>query len=204
LKELNPYVRVNVTKELNFKNYSLICVTEVYNNMEEVIEWNNLCHENGIGFLLSQNLGATAYAFADFGNEFVIFDEDGEETKQFIVSNVTKGEQGICTVHDDKRHKYQDGDFVIFKELQGMTQLNDQEPRKIVTIDGFNFKIGDTSNFGDYTREGIVENIKLPKKVNFHDLKTSMTNPVASSSSGMLDTPDLRFWGRSDHIHIAL
>jgi hypothetical protein len=62
-----------------------------------------------------------------------------------------------------------------------MTELNASEPRKITTIDGFNFKIGDTSKFNDYTREGIVENIKMPKKVSFHDLKTSMTNPVASS-----------------------
>jgi hypothetical protein len=54
---------------------------------------------------LSQNLGVTAYAFADFGKEFTIVDEDGEETKQFIIANVTKAEEGICTVHDDKVSK---------------------------------------------------------------------------------------------------
>jgi hypothetical protein len=39
----------------------------------------------------------------------------------------------------------------------------------------------DATEFTDYTREGQVENIKVPKKVSYHSLKQSILNPVASS-----------------------
>jgi len=60
------------------------------------------------------------YAFVDYGNH-VIFDADGEQTKQFIISNITKEEKPTVTVHEDKRHSYKDGDYVVFREVQGMT-----------------------------------------------------------------------------------
>lgn len=85
-----------------------------------------------------------------------------------------------------------------------MEQLNSLPPTKIIVIDGFSFKLDlDSSSFGAYTRQGLVENIKVPLKVSFHSLKQSLHNPVASSTSGMLETPDLRCWGRSDQLHVA-
>lgn len=85
-----------------------------------------------------------------------------------------------------------------------MTPLNDLPPTLIEVIDGFSFKVKvDATNFPAYTREGQVENIKVPKLVSYHSLKQSLHNPVASSAFGMLETPDLRYWGRSDQLHIA-
>jgi hypothetical protein len=53
-----------------------------------------------------------------------------------------------------------------------MVELNSLEPTLIEVIDGFNFKLKvDATNFGAYTREGLVENIKVPKKVSYHSLK---------------------------------
>ena len=40
-------------------------------------------------------------------------------------------------------------------------------------------------------------------KVTYHSLKQSLHNPIASSQYGMLETPDLRYFGRSDQLHIA-
>jgi ubiquitin-activating enzyme E1 len=45
------------------------------------------------------------------------------------------------TVHEDKRHKFQDGDYVKFNEVQGMTELNSLPPTQITVIDGFSFKV---------------------------------------------------------------
>lgn len=107
-------------------------------------------------------------------------------------------------MHEDKRHKFQDGDYVQFREIEGMTELNSLPPTEIEVIDGYSFKLKvDASNFGAYTREGIVENIKVPKKVSYHSLKQSIHNPVASSQFGMLETPDLRFFGRSEQLHLT-
>ena len=53
-----------------------------------------------------------------------------------------------------------------------MAELNNLPPTEITVIDGYNFKINvDASAFGAYTREGLVENIKVPKTVVFHSLK---------------------------------
>lgn len=53
-----------------------------------------------------------------------------------------------------------------------MSELNTLEPTLIEVIDGFNFKLKiDATGFGAYTREGLVENIKVPKKVSYHSLK---------------------------------
>jgi len=44
-----------------------------------------------------------------------------------------------------------------------MTELNSLPPTKIEVVDGFSFKLMvDTTNFKAYTREGIVENVKVP------------------------------------------
>jgi len=35
--------------------------------------------------------------------------------------NITKDKDGIVTVHEDKRHHFTDGDYVTFREVEGMT-----------------------------------------------------------------------------------
>jgi len=86
-----------------------------------------------------------------------------------------------------------------------MTELNGQQPATIEVIDGFSFKLNvNTTNFTPYHRQGLVENVKVPKTVAYHSLKQSITNPAASAQYGMLETPDLRFFGRSEQLHLGL
>jgi len=88
------------------------------------------------------------YTFVDYGPEFSVMDADGEDTKQFIIASITQANPAIVTVHEDKRHKYQDGDYVTFREIQGMTELNDHPPIQIEVIDGYSFKLKlDTTGF---------------------------------------------------------
>ena len=84
---------------------------------------------------------------------------------------IEKGKQTRVTVHEDKRHSYQEGDYVVFHEVEGMEQINDITPAKIVGTSSHAFTLDlDSSAFSDYTRQGIVENIKVPKEVAFHSL----------------------------------
>lgn len=109
-------------------------------------------------------------------------------------------------VHEDKRHSYQEGDHVKFVEVEGMPMINNREPIEIINVKGpFAFQINlDTREWPAYTRQGLVENVKVTKYIKYDAFEKSYKNPVASSASGMLETPDLRFWGRSDHLHRAL
>jgi ubiquitin-activating enzyme E1 len=70
---------------------------------------------------------------------------------------------------------------------------------------GFSFQIDvDTTSFGQYTRQGIVENVKVPFEISFQDLKTSYTNPHLSSPDMMLPIVDLKLFGRSNTLHMSV
>lgn len=80
-----------------------------------------------------------------------------------------------------------------------MVELNGIQPTEVEIIDGYSFKLKvDTTGFTPYERNGQVENVKVPKKVQYHSLAQSIVDPVKSSQFGMLETPDLRFFGRSE------
>ena len=44
---------------------------------------------------------------------------------------IEKGEKTIVRLHDEKRHIYELGDYVSFREVEGMTEVNDTKPIKI-------------------------------------------------------------------------
>ena len=205
LQELNPYVKVSTIDKLTLEDhahYNVVCYTEIFESIDKLIEVNEFVRVKNIGFILATTYGPSGFTFLDYGNEFIVTDHNGEATKSFIIVNATQTNPLIVTVHEDKRHIFEDGDSVIFREVEGMTELNSLKATKIQTIDGFSFKVEvDATQFGGYSGQGLVENVKVPKKVSYHSLKQSLLNPVASSQSGMLETPDLRLWGRSDQLH---
>ncbi len=85
-----------------------------------------------------------------------------------------------------------------FVEVEGMSEINNCGPIEIVRVRGpYTFQIKlDTRQFGAYTRQGLVENIKVTKAASYHDLATSYKNPSASAG-GYIQDCDLRQFGRS-------
>ena len=65
---------------------------------------NNFCREQKVGYISSQNFGPWGFAFTDFGKEHIVTDEDGEQTKSFIVTMIEKGEKTVVQTQEDKRH----------------------------------------------------------------------------------------------------
>lgn len=50
-----------------------------------------------------------------------------------------------------------------------MTQLNGTKPIKVLDTTVYTITLEiDSSQFGDYTRQGVVENVKVPTAVKFH------------------------------------
>lgn len=108
-----------------------------------------------------------------------------------MVTSVSNDEHGIVTVSDDQRHGFEDGDFIMFREVEGMTELNGNK-FKIEVVSPFSFKIGDTTKFGQYTREGICEQVKVPFEVNHASLADALEEPLAKNEFMMQD-PDMDF-----------
>ena len=67
----------------------MVCYTENFENIDKLIEANEYCRGKGIGFILALTYGVTGITFVDYGNEFTINDADGEDTKSFIVTEIT-------------------------------------------------------------------------------------------------------------------
>jgi len=66
---------------------------------------------------LGSSLGLYGHTFVDFGDNYKCLDKTGEDLPSQIVVNITKEQNGIVTVHEDKRHHFSDGDYVTFREV---------------------------------------------------------------------------------------
>ena len=196
LKQLNEYVEVSVhSGEVNTEflgNFDVVCFTDCY-DQEFLLEVNDFCRkrEKAIGFIWSGALGLFGWTFVDFGEAHMVFDKDGEECLSTIITSISNDVKSIVTVNDDKRHGFQDGDWITFHEVEGMTEVNDKK-FKIKVISPYSFSIGDTTQFGRYTRQGLAEQVKVPFPVKFTSLRDALEKPLAEGDTSMIDA-DLDF-----------
>ncbi|KAJ9057189.1 E1 ubiquitin-activating protein [Entomophthora muscae] len=176
---LNQYVPVTVHEgELHSQhlaNFQVVVVTET--SLAKQLEINDFTHANNIKFISADIRGLFGMAFCDFGKEFVVSDVDGETPQSGMLAAVSKELDGVVTVLEDSRHRLEDGDYVKFSEVQGMTQLNETGPFKVTVVGPHTFKIGDTSGFSDYTKGGVFTRVKMPKTLHFKSLRESLETP---------------------------
>ena len=190
LINLNSYVKLNIMEgddivsDIQKKNndpeikYDVVVITE-FLSKSKIIEIDEICRKNNIGFILSLEFGIYSYIFVDFGNEFKIYDNTGEEIKEYLIESITKEKNGKVFINNQLSGKLNltSNDFVSFKEIEGMTELNNCQPIKI-KINGDSIEIGDTSNFSDYISGGIIFNVKIPKLLNFESFKERVEIPL--------------------------
>uniref|UniRef100_A0A672PUU7 E1 ubiquitin-activating enzyme n=1 Tax=Sinocyclocheilus grahami TaxID=75366 RepID=A0A672PUU7_SINGR len=179
LAELNSYVPVTaftgtLTNEYLTK-FQVVVLTN--SSLDEQICIGDFCHSNGIKLIVADTRGLFGQLFCDFGEEMTVFDTNGEQPLSAMISMITKDSAGVVTCLDETRHGFESGDSVTFTEVQGMTELNGCEPIEIKTLGPYTFSICDTSSFSDYVRGGIVTQVKMPKKIAFKSLSSSMAEP---------------------------
>ncbi|KAK7687421.1 E1 ubiquitin-activating protein [Cerrena zonata] len=165
LKELNQYVPISVIGDLITTNVSL----------EEQVKINTFTHKNDIGFINADIRGLFGQLFVDFGENFTVIDQTGEEPLTGIVSDIEK--DGSVTMLDDNRHGLQDGDYVKFSEVQGMPKLNDGSPHKIEVLGPYAFKIQIDESYGEYIKGGLYQQVKMPAILKFEPLVKQLANP---------------------------
>ena len=171
LFELNPNVNVSI-----MEGNDIIQDIITRKNIEDIDE---ICRKENIGFILSLEFGIYGFIFVDFGKNFTIFDEKGEETKEYLIEKITQEEKGKVFINTSLSGdiKLTSKDLVSFKEIEGMTELNQCSPKKI-KINGNIIEIDDTSKFSEYKRGGILYNVKVPKVVNFDSFKERIEEPI--------------------------
>lgn len=179
LSELNTYVPIKAYNERLtddfLKRFRVVVLTN--SSLEEQLRIAEVTHENDIALIVADTRGLFAQVFCDFGKEFTVADATGESPISAMIASVSQEADGVVTCLDDTRHGLEDGDYVTFSEVLGMTELNACEPKKIRVLGPYTFSIGDTSAYSEYIRGGIVTQVKMPKVVHFKPLKESIKEP---------------------------
>ena len=158
LSELNKSVKVSVLKVEQKDNindyiqtfcqkvekYNVVVVTELQ-PMYFIAQLDNACRSKNIKLIYGICLGLAGYVFTDFGPDHTIFDESGEELETYLVKSISRDEEGLVVIDNiqgTNNLKIGDGDYVKFRNVEGMTELNDENKDfQIVFQDFQSFKI---------------------------------------------------------------
>jgi ubiquitin-activating enzyme E1 len=151
---------------------------------DEQLRVSEVTHPKNIGLLIADTRGVFAQVYCDMGTGFVVKDVTGENPISTMVANISNDEQGVVTCLDEMRHGFEDGDYVIFNEVMGMTQLNispNQQPEekavKVQVLGPYTFSVGDTSGFSPYTGGGVATQVKMPMTINFKSFREALADP---------------------------
>ncbi|CAH1179580.1 unnamed protein product [Phaedon cochleariae] len=179
LSELNTYVptrsHTGPLEESFIKKFRVVVLTS--STRVEQLRISEITHANDVALIIADTRGLFAQVFCDFGDSFTVVDTNGEPTVSTMIADVSTDKEAIVTCIDDTRHGMEDGDYVTFSEVQGMTELNNCEPMKIKVLGPYTFSIGDTTGFTKYERGGNVSQVKMPKELHFKPLKESLQKP---------------------------
>jgi len=213
LKELNPYVKVEVkTGTLNegvLAAADVVVVTDgKFNN---IIEWNNEARKNNTAFIWTENRGVSGFVFSDFGDSHKILDRNGEPPIARMVTSIDFDEKddGKPIFTTDERHKLEDGDVVLFEEAKGKYEDLNGKKFTIKTIKGNTFTVDkkEWEEAGKPQEDKLeyyfrMTQQKVAKELKFRSLMESIPNPIMPDQGGLAIT-DFAFWDRPTQLHFV-
>ena len=200
VSELNPYTPVqeftgrDLTSDLaQLKQFQVVVLTDT--PLADQVKIADYCHDNGIYVVITDTYGLFGTIFTDFGKNFTVGDPTGENVNNGIIASID--ETGLVTALDETRHGLEDGDWVTFTEIEGMTGLNGCEPRKIEVKGPYTFSIGDVSGLGEYKKGGQFIQVKMPKILNFEKYSEQLKKPELLIS-------DFAKFDRPQQLHVGI
>jgi ubiquitin-activating enzyme E1 len=159
-------LETSITKEFHL----VVCTDKL--DIKEVVEINQYCREQNIGFIYSNLIGNYGNIFVDFGKDFTIQNPESIECQPATITNITHENPGkIEFIHGGP--PFFNDDIVRLKNIKGMLEVNEstnqlKEVKKSdETSDRWTAKICDTSTFGkfDDTSEATFEKYIEPYKI---------------------------------------
>ncbi|XP_058054330.1 ubiquitin-like modifier-activating enzyme 1 isoform X1 [Anopheles bellator] len=179
LSDLNHYVPTvaytgELTEEFLRKFRAVVLTLTPPAEQRRIAE---ITHRHNIALITADTRGLFAQVFCDFGTDFTVYDQNGATPGTAMVASVTNDLESIVTCVDETRHGFEDGDYVTFTEVEGMTELNGCAPMKIKVLGPYTFSIGDTTKLSPYVRGGIVTQVKMSKQMTFKPLSEAENAP---------------------------
>ncbi|KAM3624083.1 uncharacterized protein V6R79_018735 [Siganus canaliculatus] len=182
--ELNPYVHVDMSScalddntDLSFlRKYQCVVLTEARLSLQKRV--NEFCHSQQppIRFISCDAYGICVRVFCDFGEEFEVSDPTGEEPKEIFIQTITQANPGVVACMDNTPHGLQTGQSVVFREVNGMEELNGTM-QQVSVLSPHSFAIGDTSQLQPYAHGGFFVLVKTPKTFRFETIERQLRDP---------------------------
>jgi ubiquitin-activating enzyme E1 len=164
---------------------------------DEQLRVADVTHPKNIGLVVADTRGVFAQIFCDMGSGFVVKDLTGENPISTMIASISNDKQGVVTCLDEMRHGFEDGDYVVFNEVKGMTELNlgpddnpEEKAKKVSVLGPYTFSIGDTAGLSPYTGGGVATQIKMPVSVDFKSFSKALKDPeFVLTDFGKFDRP---------------
>ena len=199
LSKLNPNTNVEILDVNEHNNFyevldktklDIIIETEII-TQKDIISLNEYCRKKNIKFIYGVNMGLSGFIFSDFGNEHTIYDYDGENPKKYIIKDITNEDKGkiILVEERDNNFTLDEGDYILFQNIKGMKELNNNKPRKILNIENNVIYIDEnTKNYHKFEGNGDIIEYKFPIKMNYKTYKESIELPFNKTNEGQMFT----------------
>ena len=199
LAELNDYVPVrllddpidtisdaNLTELI--KNFQVIALCDPH-SLEFEFKLNSICHSNGIAFISASTRGLTGKVFCDFGESFVVVDDNGEPAITGLIGGiVSEGNRWIITSLEESRHGLEDGHVVCLKDV--FTKPVSREIR-VHSSQIFSIPLSKEDELDRksvITLKGSFGQVKQPLVLTFKPLKEAINCPlIVPSDFGKFD-----------------
>jgi len=176
----------------NFQNIDVFVLTEA--DYATAIAVDTYCRAKGKKFIYADLKGVFGRLFNDYGDNFEVLDKNGEELQDCMIKSITNAEQGVVTLLDNNKHNLEDGDEVMFVNVEGMKlkagekQLDpafksdsiNETIHKVQVLTRFSFKIGNTQHFEAYERNGIVKPMRMKRTINFKSFEDVLKKGIAN------------------------
>jgi ubiquitin-activating enzyme E1 len=119
LSELNNYVTTSVyTGELCeeiLQRFKIVVLTETSDKEQKRV--SEICRLHRIALITADTKGLFGQVFCDFGENFIVYDDDGLPLKTAQVLSISKESEGVVTT--EKWHNLIDGEYVMFSGVSG-------------------------------------------------------------------------------------
>lgn len=121
LSELNGYVTTSVyTGELSndfLSKFKVVVLTETNDKDQKKIA--EICRSHKTALITADTKGLFGQVFCDFGENFIVYDDDGLPPKSGQVISISKELEGVVTT--EKWHNLIDGEYVTFSGVSKLT-----------------------------------------------------------------------------------
>ena len=159
------------------KDYDILIITEMM-EIKDLMKYDIICYNNKKGFIYCLVFGLSFYCFVDFG-EHIINNKSNNNIRKYFIKNITKGKSTIITIDNEfDDFSLNEDEYIMLKEIKGMSQILDGKKRKIKNCSQDKFEIDeDSTNYDDYIRGGFVEEILENEIINYKRFEEMLNLP---------------------------